>query len=96
MEKEYKEDAQICERIDDFHTRHTDAMPVLSFQMTKEIDLETFRKFNPNFVCLQMYYYLEKYQELFEFIKNNAVDIGELQVNLFVNVGKEEVCTKKY
>lgn len=42
MEKEYKEDARVCERIDDFHTRYTDAMPVLFFWMIKVIDLETF------------------------------------------------------
>lgn len=35
--EEYKEDAQVCERVDDFRTRHTYAMPILSFQMTKEI-----------------------------------------------------------
>ena len=46
--EEYKEDEQVCERIDDFLTRHTYAMPILSFQMTKEIDLETLRKFNRN------------------------------------------------
>ena len=33
--EEYKEDAQVCERVDDFLTRHTYAMPILSFQMTK-------------------------------------------------------------
>ena len=74
--EEYKEDEQVCERIDDFLTRHTYAMPILSFQMTKEIDLETLRKFNRNFICPQMYYYLENYPELFEFIKKNATDIG--------------------
>ena len=83
--EEYKEDEQVCERIDDFLTRHTYAMPILSFQMTKEIDLETLRKFNRNFICPQMYYYLENYPELFEFIKKNATDIG-----------KEEICRKQY
>ena len=33
--EEYKDDLEVCERIDDFLTRHTYAMPVLSFQMTK-------------------------------------------------------------
>ena len=78
--EEYKEDEQVCERIDDFLTRHTYAMPILSFQMTKEIDLETLRKFNRNFICPQMYYYLENYPELFEFIKKNATDIGKPQL----------------
>lgn len=94
--EEYKEDEQVCERIDDFLTRHTYAMPILSFQMTKEIDLETLRKFNRNFICPQMYYYLENYPELFEFIKKNATDIGKPQVNSFENIGKEEICRKQY
>jgi predicted transcriptional regulator len=89
--EEYKEDEQVCERIDDFLTRHTYAMPILSFQMTKEIDLETLRKFNRNFICPQMYYYLENYPELFEFIKKNATDIGKPQVNSF-----ENICRKQY
>lgn len=94
--EEYKNDLEVCDRIDDFLTRHTYAMPVLSFQMTKEIDLETLRRFNPKFVCPQMYYYLENYPELFEFIKKNAVDIGKLQVNSFEHIGKEEICRKQY
>ena len=94
--EEYKEDEQVCERIDDFLTRHTYAMPILSFQMTKGIDLETLRKFNRNFICPQMYYYLENYPELFEFIKKNATDIGKPQDNSFENIGKEEICRKQY
>ena len=86
----------MCERIDDFLTRHTYAMPVLSFQMTKEIELETLRKFNPNFVCPQMYYYLDNYPELFDFIWKNATDIGELHINSFVNIEKDEICRKQY
>jgi hypothetical protein len=92
----YKDDLEVCGRIDDFLTRHTYAMPVLSFQMTSEIDLETLRRFKPDFVCPQMYYYLEKYPELFEFIKNNATDIGELKVNSFENIAKEDICRKQY
>lgn len=40
--EQYKDDMEVCERIDDFISRHTYAMPVLSFQMTKEIDLGHF------------------------------------------------------
>ena len=94
--EKYNNDIKVCERIDDFLTRHTYAMPVLSFQMTKEIDLDTLRKFNPKFVCPQMYYYLENYPKLFEFIKNNATDIGELQINSFESIDKEDICRKGY
>lgn len=94
--EQYKDDAEVCERIDDFLTRHTFAMPVLSFQMTDEIDLETLRQFKPDFVCPQMYYYLENYPDLFEFIKEKAVDIGELQVHSFDEISSEDICRKKY
>ena len=94
--EEYKDDLEVYERTDDFLTRHTYAMPVLSFQLTKGIDLETLRQFNPNFVCPQMYYYLENYPDLFEFIKKNATDIGELQINSFEHIEKREICRKQY
>lgn len=93
---QYKDDTEVCERIEDFLSRHTYAMPVLSFQMTKEIDLDTLRKFNPKFVCPQMYYYLENYPELFEYIKHTATDIGEPQINSFENIDKEDICRKQY
>lgn len=94
--EKYKDDSDVCDRILDFLTRHSYAMPIISFQMTKEIELDTLRKFNPDFVCPQMYYYLERYPDLFEFIKNNAIDIGELHENSFENISKEEICRKEY
>lgn len=94
--EKYKDDMEVCERIEDFLTRHTYAMPVLSFQMTKGIELEALRRFKTDFVCPQMYYYLENYPELFEFIRHNATDVGELHINLFENVGREDICRKQY
>ena len=94
--EQYKDDMEVCERIDDFISRHTYAMPVLSFQMTKEIDLGTLRKFNTRFVCPQMYYYLENYPELFDYIKHTATDIGEPRINSFENIDKEDICRKQY
>ena len=38
------------------------------------------------------YYYLENYPDVFEFIKNTATDIAELQMNLFEIMNKEDVC----
>lgn len=58
--------------------------------------LVVLREFNPKFVCPQMYYYLDKYPDLYDFIKDNATDIGELRVNLFENIGKEDICRKHY
>ena len=64
--------------------------------MTKEIELETLRKFSPNFVCPRMYYYLDNYPELFDFIRKNATDIWELHISSFVNIEKDEICRKQY
>jgi predicted transcriptional regulator len=94
--EQYKEDVSVCERIDDFLTRHTYVMPILSFQMTKEITLTELRKFNPDFTCPQMYYYLENYPDLFEYIRNNAIKMGEKRINSFEIVDKEEICRKNY
>ena len=94
--EQYKDDREVCDRVNDFLIRHTYAMPILSFQMTKAIDLNTLRSFKVDFVCPQMYYYLEKYPNLLKFIKENAVDVGELQVNSFDNITKKEICRKQY
>ena len=94
--EQYQADARVCERIDDFLMRHRYAMPVLSYQMTKAIDLQTLRQFDPKFVCPQMYYYLDKYPKLFEFIKKNATDIGVKKINSFADISQEEICRKQY
>lgn len=43
-----------------------------------------------------MYYYLENYPKLFEFIKKNAIQIGELKVNSFEEIDRDDICRKKY
>ena len=94
--EEYQDNPEVIERIDDFLTRHQYAMPIISFQMTQEIDLNTLRQFNPKFVCPQMYYYLDNYPELFEFVKGKAKSVGDIQLNDFINVSAEEICRQKY
>lgn len=94
--EEHKDCPDVVERIDDFLTRHQYAMPIISFQMTEAIDLETLRKFNSKFVCPQMYYYLDNYPDLFEFINDNAKEIGKLQINDFDNITTEQICRQKY
>ena len=93
---EYKDNINVVGRIDDFLTRHQYAMPIISFQMTEAIDLETLRGFNQKFVCPQMYYYLENYPELFVFINENAKDLEELKINDFKNVNADDICRQKY
>ena len=92
----YHNNPEIVERINDFLTRHQYAMPIISFQMTEGIDLETLRQFNPKFVCPQMYYYLDNYPELFEFIRKNTADKGKKQMNNFENASLNEICRQKY
>lgn len=94
--EKYKDDSEICKRIDEYLIRHKYAMPVLSFQMTKEIELRTLREFDSKFVCPQMYYYLENYPKLFEFIETNASEIGRLKVNSFDKISKEDICRQEY
>lgn len=93
---EYKEQDEVISRIDEFVERHKYVMPVISFQMTKEITLEELRAFNSKFVCPQMYYYLDKYPELFEFINASATNVGTLQINSFDNLSADEICRIKY
>ena len=94
--EDYKYNKEVINRIDDFITKHKYAMPVLSFQMTKAINLETLRNFDNNFVCPQMYYYLDKYPELFEFIRDNATHSGNLKKNDYKNVSIDDICRLKY
>ena len=93
---EFKDNINVVGRIDDFLTRHQYAMPIISFQMTEAIDLETLRGFNPKFVCPQMYYYLENYPDLFAYINENAKDVEELKINDFENVNANDICRQKY
>lgn len=94
--EDYNYNKEVISRIDDFIVKHKYAMPILSFQMTEPIDLETIREFNNKFVCPQMYYYLDNYPELFEFIRDKAKDIGDLKKNNFENVRLDDICRQIY
>jgi hypothetical protein len=39
---------------------------------------------------------LDNYPELFEYIKENARDVGELQINDFENITADHICRQKY
>ena len=94
--EKYKDDGEVSERIDEYLEKHTYAMPILSFQMTEKVDLATLRTFNKKFVCPQMYYYLDNYPQLFEFIRENVTEIGQVKINDFTNVDKDDICRQKY
>lgn len=92
----YKDDKAVTARVEDFITRHSYAMPIKSFQMTESISVAELREFNSKFVCPQMYYYLDNYPDLFEFIKKNAIEVGELIEHRFDFIDKEDICRKVY
>ena len=92
----YKDDVEVYARIQDSIQRHQYAMPIKSFTMTKEITLEELRMFNSKFVCPQMYYYLDNYPELFDFIKNHASELDEVIEHDFTYINKDDICRRKY
>ena len=61
-----------------------------------EITLEELRMFNSKFVCPQMYYYLDNYPELFDFIKNHASELDEVIEHDFTYINKDDICRRKY
>lgn len=79
-------------RIEFYMEKHKFVMPIKSMQMTKAISLERLREFKSDFVCPQMYYYLDKRQELLKYISDNAKDVGIEMVNDFANLPLSEVC----
>lgn len=92
----YSDQPEVMERIEDYLRRHKYAMPILSFQMTNGISLDELREFNKSFVCPQMYYYLDNYPELFEYVKEKAYNIGELIEHDFSQINVDDICRKVY
>ena len=92
----YSDVPEVMERIEDYLSRHQYAMPILSFQMTNKIMLDELRMFNSKFVCPQMYYYLDNYPELFEYIKENAYDVGAPIKHDFSHISIDDICRKVY
>lgn len=94
--EKYKEYEDVRVRIEDFLDRHTYVMPIISFQMTESIGLNQLRDFKSDFVCPQMYYYLDNYPELFEYIRENAEETGEMIIHNFDVIDNDEICRKQY
>lgn len=92
----YSDVPEVMERIEDYLSRHQYAMPILSFQMTNKIMLDELRMFNSEFVCPQMYYYLDNYPELFEYIKEKAYDVGAPIKHDFSHISIDDICRKVY
>lgn len=90
--EKYKEDNEVINRINWYLEKRKYVMPILSVQMTEPISLEVLRRFSKDFVCPQMYYYLDKYPNLFDFIKSNTVNVGELQRNNFKKISADDIC----
>lgn len=60
--------------------------------MTKPVTLENLHTFDKNFVCPQMYYYLDSREKLFEYIKINALLVGEVLLHNFNHLQENEIC----
>lgn len=81
--------SEVLKRIEYYAKKHKYVMEILDVQMTETITLET-RKSNKGFVCTQVYYYLNDYQDLFTYIKENEVILSERK-NIFEGLNEEDI-----
>ena len=92
LKEKYKMHDDVSRRIDYYMERHKFVMPILSVQMTEAIPLKKIREFKSDFVCPQMYYYLDNKEELLKYISDNAKDVGSELVNDFTDLPLNEIC----
>ena len=92
--EQYKNDDVVRARIEEYQDRKNKyAMPVLSYQRTTGIKLETILQEHPDFLIPQSYYYLDELP-LFDLIKSRLVPIEEERINDFSKALPDEVCRK--
>ncbi len=92
LKEKYRMHDDVRRRIEFYMEKHKFVMPIKSVQMTEAIPLERLREFKSDFVCPQMYYYLDKRQELLKYISDNAKDVGIEMVHDFADLPLSEVC----
>lgn len=82
-------------RIDDYLSRNYKyAMPINKFKMTTEITLKDLRNDLKKFIIPESYYYLDNFDELDNYIKNNIKFTGELIENNFEIIDEADICRK--
>ena len=95
--EEYKCNCEVSYRIDDYLSRNYKyAMPINKFKMTTEMTLKDLRKDLKKFIIPESYYYLDNFDELDNYIKNNIKFTGELIKNNFEIIDEADICRKKY
>lgn len=95
--EEYKENQEVSERIEEYLARNNKyVMPIKSFHMTSPISLEDLKKNTSKFIIPQSYYYLDNFPELWEYIKENVKETGEVKNNIFKANDLKNICVRKY
>lgn len=89
--EKYKEDVDTQIRIEDYLQHHKVAMEIQRFQNTSSIAIVDIKKFFPNFLIPQMYYYLDDHP-LLPFLEDNLVPIGEPITHTFENITSDQIC----
>lgn len=89
----YKDDKEACMRIKNFMERNTYAMPVLIFQEIEPISIKKMKQEFPNFVIPRSYFYLDKEEEIFNYIQKHTRFIGSERKNNFNKLDSNNICT---
>lgn len=89
--EEYAYDPDAISRIEDYLTRSKYAMEIQSFQDTNRLELKDLRERFPDFVCPQMYYYLDD-TPLLNYIENELVAKGNCIEHTFKNISSNAIC----
>jgi len=90
-EKYSDRSSEVLSRIEDFLSDCRYAMPVLSFQPTSRIPLNTLRADLPNFIVPRMYYYIDE-TPLLQYLQRNLMHNSSEIRNSFVEILDEDIC----
>lgn len=89
---EFSHLSNINTRIEQYLEKYTYAMPILSFQKTNSVSLETLKENIPNFNAPQSYIYVDRNQKLEEFLNQNIRPVEDKIINSFDNVIPDKIC----
>ena len=89
--EKYSYDQDAVRRIDEYLKQHKYAMEIQTFQNTNNISLYKLREDLPGFVVPQMYYFIDD-SPLLEYLEENLVAEGEMQVHDFSDIKSNMIC----
>lgn len=87
----YSHDPEAVKRIDKYLDHYSVAMEIQRFQNTTQIPLSEVKKFFPNFLIPQMYYYLDG-NPLLTYLQENLKPVGEPVIHRFDNIKSNMIC----